>query len=304
MYWGGGSQRNDCGTPVKCIVYLNGQWFSYKDANVSVFDHGFLYGDSIFETFRTYDGKPFLFGAHIDRLFRSADRISLDIPFTKKFLKQTVLKTATHFWEKYTYSDLYIRIIISRGIGDIGFDPALCKKPTSIIIVKTFSPLPDHLYKKGVRMTISSIIRNHPLALDPNIRSGNYLNNILAYIDAKKEKSYDAIMLNHKGWIAEATNSNVFMVRDNKVYTPALSHGLLKGLTREFIMRVADQLKIKIKEANITSKALISADECFISSSLREILPVTECVYRGEKCSIGTGKPGQVTQKLMRCFWT
>lgn len=283
---------------MKCLVNLNGEILPIGEAKISVMDHGFLYGDSVFETFRTYYGYPFLLRNHLDRLFQSAAGLHLKPFMSKNNIAAEVLRTAVTFWKRYSMCDLYIRVILSRGFGDIGFDPSLCPRPTQIIIVKKFTPLSKLTYERGVSLALVSTLRNHPKAIDPNIKSGNYLNNILAYMEAKKQRAFDALMQNNHGYLAEGTTCNVFLVSNEVLYTPSVECGLLKGLTRSLVLDIAKNHGIKSKTTKIKTKHLFLAEECFVSSSLKGILPVSHCNSR----QIGTGKPGPVTRKLMYLF--
>lgn len=295
---------------IKGLVNINGNIFPIQKAMVFVFDHGFLYGDSVYETFRTYGGYPFQLTGHLNRLFQSAKEIALVFPFTKQHIRSEIFKTMTAYWKRFhggdsstssqndKRDDLYIRVIISRGYGDIGFNPKLCKSPPLIIIIKKNIPTEIYYYKTGVNLAIVPVIRNNPKSLDPNIKSGNYLNNILAYQKALQKKAYDAVMLNHEGHVTELTTSNIFIVKNKIIYTPSLQCGLLKGLTRTLILDIAQKKHLKLKETHITKEQLLRADECFLTSSLKRILPVTRCNHR----KIGSGKVGPVTQKLVCLF--
>ena len=288
---------------MKGFVNIQGKILPIHQAVIPVLDHGFLYGDSVYETFRTCHGTPLQFEEHIDRLFYSAQRLELKMPFPKEKILQETLNTALHYWKKTKKEDLYIRVIVSRGYGDIGFDPKLCPHPLLIIIVKPFIPFPQIYYKTGVKLTFVSIVRNHPKSIDPNIKSGNYLNNILAYLEAKKQGSsiFDALMCNADGCITEGTTSNIFIIKKGKLYTPSLESGILRGLTREFIIRLAKNNHLNVQETKISKAMLLSSDECFLASSLKGILPVTYCKTQTLR-KIGSGKPGPMTQKLMSLF--
>jgi len=283
---------------IEGIVNVNGRITPIHKATIAVFDHGFLYGDSVFETMRTIDHSPFQFSKHLDRLFHSAEGLSLNIPFSRKNLTKEIFRTMSGYYKKYPQSELYVRVVVTRGYGDIGFDPKLCPKPSLVIIIKKLKPLPQKFYEEGVGVALVPIIRNHPKALDPNIKSGNYLNNVLAYIEAKKRGAFDAILLNEEGYLTEASNSNLFLVKGGALRTPSLESGVLRGLTRAFILEVAEKHHLPVQETLIKKEELYAADECFISSVLKRILPVTRC--DGEP--IGSGRVGPMTAQLLQWF--
>ncbi len=295
---------------IKGIIYIDGKIFPIEKAQVPVMDHGFLYGDSIYETFRTVGGYPLQLNGHLKRLERSAKAIELKIPYSSDRLCKETLRTARAYWKTFgkkrsfaqsaqdDKDDIYLRIIISRGYGDIGFDPKLCPKPRVIIIAKQYHPSPKTQYEQGITVALVPIIRNAPEAINPNIKSGNYLNNLLAYIEAKKMHADDAVMLNSKGHATELTTSNFFMVKDGTIFTPSVDCGILEGLTRSLILDIAQTNHLKLKETCISKQEMLDADEWFLSSSLRRILPITKCDGR----DIGNGKVGPVTQKLIPLF--
>ena len=262
---------------------------------IPVFDHGFLYGDSIYETFRTVEGYPLQLSGHIDRLFRSARPLELKIPLTKHKIASEILKTIKTYWKKHTKEDLYIRVIVTRGVGDIGFDPELCPRPSWMIIAKKFVPAPEKLYKTGIKISLVSTIRNHPKSIDPKIKSGNYLNNLLAYLEARRHHASDAVMPNIDGYITEATTNSVFLVKKGVLLTPSLDSGILESLTRELIIEIAKKNHISVREKKITKAEFLAADECFLAGSLKGILPVTQCDLK----KIGKGRVGPITQKLL-----
>lgn len=267
---------------------------------IPVMDHGFLYGDSVYDTFRTFSGYPLQLSAHIDRLFHSAKKLQLKSPATKKEIMAQIFRTLSAYWKRFKKEDVYIRVILSRGYGNIGFDLNLCTHPTLIVIIKEIPTFPKKQYEKGISVAIVPTLRNNPKSLDPNIKSGNYLNNLLAYLDAKKQNTQDAVMQNYKGEITEATTSNIFIVKKGTLYTPSLESGLLKGLIRTLLIDIAHKNHLKLIEKKITKQELLHADECFLCGSIKCILPVTSCNHK----KIGSGKPGPITQKLMRLFPT
>lgn len=287
------------GEKIKGLVNLNQKIVPIEKAFVPVLDHGFLYGDSIYETFRTFYGYPFQLQGHLDRLFQSAKGLELKIPLTKEDIKREVFRSIDAYRKKWGLKDeLYIRVIISRGYGDIGFDPKLCKRPNFIIVVKRYIEVSDQYYEKGIHVIISSIIRNHPQAINPNIKSGNYLNSLLASLEALKQKAFDSVMLNIEGHVTELTTSNIFIVKKGIMYTPHLDCGILKGLTRTLILDIAKKNHLKLKETRITKKELLHSDECFLSSSLKRILPITRCNDQ----KIGSRNVGPLTQTMMTLF--
>ncbi len=288
----------DGGKRIEGLANINGRIQSLSAASVPVLDHGFLYGDSVFETMRTIGGYPFQLSKHIDRLFHSAEGLSLKIPVTKKGLGDEVFRTLRAYYKKYPKSELYVRIVVTRGYGDIGFDPKLCPRPTLLMIVKKIRPLAQKFYEDGINVAVVSVIRNHPRALDPNIKSGNYLNNVLAFIEAKKRGANDAILLNEEGFLTEASNSNLFLVKNGMVMTPSIESGVLKGLTRAFIIEVAKKHGMNVEERKIKKEELFQADECFLSSVLKRVLPVTRCNLK----AIGGGSVGPVVKKLLQWF--
>ncbi|MBI3016970.1 MAG: aminotransferase class IV [Deltaproteobacteria bacterium] len=285
---------------IKGLVHLNGKIMPLHKAMIPVMDHGFLYGDSVYDTFRTFSGYPLQLSAHIDRLFHSAKKLQLKSPATKKEIMAQIFRTLSAYWKRFKKEDVYIRVILSRGYGNIGFDLNLCTHPTLIVIIKEIPTFPKKQYEKGISVAIVPTLRNNPKSLDPNIKSGNYLNNLLAYLDAKKQNTQDAVMQNYKGEITEATTSNIFIVKKGTLYTPSLESGLLKGLIRTLLIDIAHKNHLKLIEKKITKQELLHADECFLCGSIKCILPVTSCNHK----KIGSGKPGPITQKLMRLFPT
>jgi len=254
------------------MIYLNNKLVPKSKALVSVFDHGFLYGDGIYETLRAYKGVAFKIDEHIERLFRSASMIGLKIPKKPDEIKRTIYKT---MWAN-RHHEAYIRISISRGPGPIGLDPELCPKPTLVIISNAFKEYPTEYYQKGVNVAIVDVRRNFKDALNPKIKSLNFLNNILAKIEAKNRGAYEAIMLNSKGYVAEGTITNIFFVRNNVLHTPEVNVGILDGITRKIILEIAKELNIKTKEGKFIPNDIYNAHEVFISNTTMEIMPVTE----------------------------
>jgi len=276
------------------MIYLNNKLVPESKAVVSVFDRGFLYGDGIYETLRAYAGVVFMLDEHIRRLFRSASMISLKVPKTHDEIKKAIYKTIGVNGHK----EAYIRISISRGQGPIGLDPELCLKPTFVIISMAFKEYPEEYYKKGVKVAIVDVRRNFKDSLDPKIKSLNFLNNILAKIEAKNKGTYEGIMLNYKGYLAEGTVTNLFFVNKNKVLcTPAVDVGILDGITRGVILETAKELGIKIKEGYFSRGDVYNAHEIFISNTTMEIMPVT----RVDNIIIGA-EIGEITEMLRLAY--
>lgn len=276
------------------LVYINDRFVPREEAYVSVFDHGYLYGDGIYETLRAYNGVIFLLDRHLDRLKKSADAISLGLPMQLDEIGAALAETV----RVNGLDDAYVRIQISRGPGDIGLDPGLCPVPTMVIIAKPFRGYPAEYYEKGVALTVVKTRRNHPLALDPSIKATNFLNNILAKIEAINAGAYEGIMLNWEGYIAEGTISNIFWVEDGILHTPSLGVGILEGVTRGLVLDLARRGGIPIKQDAFPRESLYGADECFITNTTVEIMPVA--TVDGKK--IGAGTPGQVTMGLMMSY--
>jgi branched-chain amino acid aminotransferase len=274
-------------------VWINGKYFDKYEAKVSVYDHGFLYGDGVFEGIRIYAGKVFKHREHIERLYESAKAIALTVPMKPEELMKAVEEAVAH--NKKTEG--YIRLIVSRGAGSLGLDPRKCE-PQIIIIVDDISLYPRELYEAGLEIITASTIRNHPNALNPRIKSLNYLNNILAKIEAIRAGCLEAIMLNHKGEIAECTADNLFLIRKGVLKTPPGEAGILEGVTRNFVMDLAKAAGIPVQEVNLTRHDVYIADEMFLTGSGAEVIAVTKVDDR----IIGDGKQGPLTRKLRELF--
>jgi len=274
-------------------VYINGEFFEKEHAKVSVYDHGLLYGDGVFEGIRIYSGKVFKHPEHIARLFESAKHIALDIPLTPAEMLKAVEDTV----KENKKIDGYIRLIVTRGPGNLGLDPRSCQ-PNVIVIVDDISLYPEELYDTGMRIVTASLIRNHPNALNPRIKSLNYLNNILAKIEAIRAGCLEALMLNHKGEVAECTGDNVFIVKKGVLMTPPPDAGILEGITRNAVIDLAREAEIPVRECTMTRHDIYAADECFLTGSAAEVIAVTDCDGR----VIGNGKPGPVTNQLRDAF--
>ncbi|MHB8757289.1 MAG: branched-chain-amino-acid transaminase [Bacillota bacterium] len=275
-------------------VYLDGRLVDEKDAVVSVFDHSFLYGDGVFEGIRAYGGRVFRLDAHLDRLYDSAKAIELTIPLTKAEFKEAVLATL----RGNGLSDAYIRPVISRGAGALGIDPANSKKPTVVIIASTIKVYPEEFYQTGLKVATSSLRRNIPDALSPRIKSCNYLNNILAKLEAKRMGVAEALFLDRNGYVTECTADNVFIVRKGEVITPPTYVGALKGITRDVSMEAARHLGHKVREDVFTVFDVFTADECFLTGTAVEVAPVV--LVDGK--SVGDGRPGPVTMAIRKRF--
>ena len=253
-------------------VYLNGKIVPSKEAVISVFDHGFLYGDGIYETLRVYDGVVFKLDEHIRRLFRSASLIGLTIPFDVDHIKIAIYETLI----ANALRNAYVRLTVSRGRGSIGLDPDLCTEPTIVIIAQELKEYPKAFYENGISLIIAETRRNLKEAVNPRIKSLNFLNNILAKIEAKKKGAYEAIMLNVNGKLTEGTISNVFFYKDGILCTPSLDCGILDGITRGMIIELAGREDLKVKEGKFTKKDIYSAEEFFLTNTTMEVMPVSK----------------------------
>ena len=276
-------------------IYLNGKLVDKKDAKISVYDHGFLYGDGVFEGIRSYGSLVFKLKEHIDRLFESAHSIMLKIPLSKKEMTQAVVKTL----KANNLKDAYIRLITSRGEGDLGLDPRKCKgNETVVIIADKIALYPKKLYDKGMEIVTVPTIRNICEALNPQIKSLNYLNNILAKIEAINAGVQEALMLDHLGYVAECTGDNIFVVKKGELYTPPQCMGSLRGITRDAVLSIAKKNKIPTHEHVLTRHELFISDECFLTGTAAEIVPVVKVDGR----VIGDANPGKTTKIIMKEF--
>jgi branched-chain amino acid aminotransferase len=273
-------------------VYLNGRILPAKEASVSVFDHGFLYGDGIYETMRVYEGVVFKINEHISRLYRSASLIGLRIPYNTEGIKAAICETLI----ANGFRNAYMRITVSRGRGDIGLDPDLCPEPTVMIISRELREYPPEYYKKGISVIIAKTRRNLREAIDPRIKSLNFLNNILAKIEAKKLGAYEAIMLNVNKKLAEGTISNVFFTIDGMLCTPSVSCGILDGITRGIVIGLAKKQGIRVKEGKFTKEDLYCAEEVFITNTTMEVMPVSGVDDR----EYGVGSTAKLLRRLYR----
>jgi branched-chain amino acid aminotransferase len=275
-------------------VYINGKLYDKEDAKVSVYDHGLLYGDGVFEGMRSYGGKVFRLQEHLDRLWESAQSIWLSIPMTKDAMAAAVNDTL----RANDIKDGYIRLVITRGIGTLGLDPNRCGQPQVIVIADHIVMYPPEVYDKGLEIVTVSTIRNHPAALSPRIKSLNYLNNILAKIEGLKAGCVEALMLNIKGEIAECTGDNIFLVKGGALYTPPFDAGILAGVTRSAVIELAAARGIETREVPLTKHDVYVADECFLTGTAAEVVPVVKVDNR----AIGRGVPGPITRDLKERF--
>lgn len=276
-------------------IWLDTALVDEADAKVSVFDHGLLYGDGVFEGIRVYGGKVFEFDAHLKRLFESALAIRLPIPMTREEMISAVETTV----KANGVVDGYIRLVVTRGAGTLGLNPFDCRNACVFIIAATIQLYPDELYETGMKVISATTVRNHPLALPPQVKSLNYLNNILAKIEALDSRVPEAIMYNHEGYVAEATGDNVFVVKDNIIYAPPVEAGSLGGITRAVVIRLAGQEGLEIIEKNLTRHDLYVCDEFFLTGTAAEVIGVVEIDGR----KIGDGKPGPITRLLREKFY-
>jgi branched-chain amino acid aminotransferase len=279
-------------------IYLNDRFVKEEEAVVSVFDHGFLYGDGVYETIRSYGSRIFMQDQHLARLRRSADAIGLTIPIPDPRWPALLHEAMTRNDVGHERTDAYLRITISRGAGGIGLDPALCPTPTVVIMTKPLqSPSPEQ-YRIGVNLIVAKTRRNLPSALSPQIKATNFLNNILAKREAIAAGVFDSILLNWESHVTECTVSNIFFVRAGRLCTPALACGLLDGITRDIVLGLAQEAKIPIDEGHFGIEAIYTADECFLTNTSMEVLPVT--MVDGHP--LGNGTPGFLTHQLHRLF--
>ncbi len=279
---------------VSRIIFMNGRMVPENEAVFSVFDHGFLYGDGVFEGIRAYNGRVFRLEEHIRRLYESAHSIMLPIPSTQQEMIRAVVDTVN----ANGLRDAYIRLVVSRGVGDLGLDPRKCKESNIVIIADKIVLYPDELYEKGLSVVTVATRRNIADALDPKIKSLNYLNNILAKIEANRAGVLEALMISGQGYICEGTGDNVFIVSRGKLITPPPYLGILVGITRDAVIELARQEGIPVQEMPFTRHDLYVADECFLTGTAAEVIPVIEADMR----TIGSGKPGSLTRRLIERF--
>jgi branched-chain amino acid aminotransferase len=287
---------------MKATVNVNGRVSDADQAVIPVFDHGFLYGEGIYETLRTYNGRSFLLDRHLARLRASADLLRLDVPLTDAALAERVDATLRAAGLGTTAPggarDAYIRILVTRGVGDLSYDPAACPTPSVVIIVKAFPAPAAELFERGINVAMVSVLRNPPESLNPRIKSNNLLNNALAMQEAYRHGALEAVMRNHRGELAECAQANLFVVRQGAALTPPLESGLLPGITRHFLFELGREIGIEVREAVLREEDLFGADEAFLTSTTREVMPIV----RVDDRTIGAGRPGPVSQRLLAAF--
>src|SRR5437016_11257522 len=275
-------------------VYVDGKFYAEGDAKVSVFDHGLLYGDGIFEGIRFYNGRVFRLEEHLDRLWDSARSICLEIPMSMREMTDALLETI----RQNDLREGYIRLLVTRGVGNLGLNPAQCKKPSVIIITAQIALYPEAVYRNGLSVVTCATRRTNPSALNPAVKSLNYLNNVMARIEANLANADEALMLNDEGNVAECTADNVFIVKRGHIFTPPITAGALRGITRAVVFEIAAEPGIKVTEAAITRHDVFIADEAFLTGTAAEIIPVVKADGR----PIGTGKPGPITARMIARF--
>lgn len=276
------------------IIYLDGNYVRGEEAKISVFDHGVLYGDGVFEGIRVYNGRVFKCEEHINRLYNAAKAIMLEIPMSKEEMTEVLLETC----RRNQIKDGYVRLVVTRGKGDLGLNPVSCKVASVFCIAGSITLYPDEMYIKGMPIITAVQRRNKATIVDPQIKSLNYLNNILAKIEANRAGVPEALMLNHDGVVAECTGDNIFIVKDNVIYTPPIYIGILDGITRNTVIELAKKLGYEVKESEFTLFNVYSADECFLTGTAAEAIPVTNVDGR----IIGNGEAGPVTTRLLEAF--
>jgi branched-chain amino acid aminotransferase len=284
---------------MSATVNVNGRITDDAHAVISVFDHGFLYGEGVYETLRTYNGQPFLLDRHMRRLRTSAGMLSLPIPLSDDEIEQRFRDTMRAAGlDGGPGRESYIRLLVTRGVGDLSYDPAVCPQPSFVVIVKPQVDPPGEAYERGVPVIIASIVRNHPGTVNPLIKSNNLINNALAGQEAVKRGAFEAVMRNYRGELAECATSNLFVVRNGAALTPPLESGLLPGITRAFLFEIGAEQNIPVREAVLRDEDLFGADEAFLTSTTRELVPIVTVDDR----AIGRGVPGPVTLALLEAF--
>lgn len=273
--------------------------FDQEHAVISVFDHGFLYGEGVYETLRTYNGQPFLFDRHMRRLRNSAGMLSLPVPISDDEMKARGRETmSVAGLGDRPEREAYIRILVTRGVGELSYDPAACPAPSIVVIVKPHVDPPREIFERGVPVSFVSFIRNHPDSVNPLIKSNNLLNNALAMQEAARRGGFEGVMRNYRGEIAECTQSNLFIVKNGVVLTPPLDAGLLPGITREFLFEIGRETGIPVREAVLRDPDLFGADEAFLTSTTREVVPIVQV----DDGTIGSGQPGKITRSLLQAY--
>lgn len=275
-------------------VYISGKFYDKADAKISVYDHGLLYGDGVFEGIRVYEGKVFRLREHVDRLYESARHIHLEIPMTREQMCEAITSTV----QANAKHNGYIRAVVTRGAGSLGLDIRKTSNPQVIIIVDDISLYPPELCENGLEIVTAATIRNHPNALNPRIKSLNYLNNIMAKLEGVQAGCVEALMLNHKGEVAECTGDNIFIIKRGVLKTPPPDAGILEGVTRAAVMELARTGNVPVQETTMTRHDIYTADECFLTGTAAEVIPVVKCDGR----VIGNGRPGPITRRLREGF--
>jgi len=275
-------------------IYIDGKFYSETNAKVSVFDHGLLYGDGIFEGIRFYNGRVFRLEQHLERLWNSARSICLDIPMTRQEMTEALLETI----RQNHLRDGYVRLVVTRGVGNLGLNPEHCKDPSVIIIVATIALYHEDFYRKGLSIVTVATRRSNPASLNPAVKSLNYLNNVMARIEANLASADEALMLNDAGNVAECTADNVFIIKHGQIFTPPITAGALQGITRSVVFDIAGEFDIKVTEADFTRHDIFVADECFLTGTAAEIVPVVKADGR----IIGNGEPGPITMRIIARF--
>lgn len=275
-------------------VYIDGKYYPKEEAKISVWDHGVLYGDGVFEGIRAYHGRVFRLEEHLERLYTSAASIMIHIPMSREEMTEAILDVL----RKNELRDAYIRLLVTRGVGDLGLDPRKCARPTIVIIADKIKLYPPEAYEKGLSLIVASTRKNAIDSLSPRIKSMNYLNNILAKMEAINAGAAEAVMLDHNGFLTECTSENIFLIKKEVVFTPTATVGILEGITRSVVMELAGELGYEVQMAFLTMHDLYTADECFVTGTGAEILPVVKVSGR----TIGAGRPGPVTRKLLAAF--
>src|SRR3954468_7542639 len=281
-------------TAKEAKIYIDGNFYAEADAKISVFDHGLLYGDGVFEGIRFYNGGVFRLEEHLGRLWDSARSIALEVPISRSEMTEALLETI----RQNDMRDGYIRLIITRGVGNLGLNPAQCKRPSVIIIAAPIALYPKEVYEKGLSVVTCATRRTNPASLNPAVKSLNYLNNVMARIEANLAGADEALMLNDAGNVAECTADNVFIIKHGRIFTPPISAGALQGITRSVVFDIAGEFDLKVIEADFTRHDIFVADECFLTGTAAEIVPVVKADGR----PIGTGKPGSITMRMIERF--
>ena len=283
---------------MSAMVNVNGRISDQEHAVISVFDHGFLYGEGVYETLRTYRGQPFLFDRHMRRLRTSASMLALSVPPTNEDIDRRFRETMKAAGLGGHDREAYLRILVTRGIGELTYDPAACGEPTIVIIAKPHVDPPVEAFERGVTVALVDIVRNHPGSVNPLIKSNNLLNNSLAMQEAFKRGAFEGVMRNYRGELAECTTANLFVVKNGEALTPPLDAGLLAGITREYLFEVGQDIGIRVCEQTLRDADLFGADEAFLTSTTREIVPIVHV----DTHTIGNGQPGPVTTALLQAF--